>query len=79
MATVLDDVLKQKFPEVCVRECPHPMIQKKYGKNGIVHVSWYCCTKCKFAVKYKYHGGISCSYGKEVKEDAQEGAENQTT
>lgn len=70
MATIRDDVLGLRFPDVCVRECPHPTIIKKYGNNGVANVSWYSCTRCKFAKKYKYHGGISCTYGKEESKES---------
>lgn len=51
------------YAEYTSRECPHPSVQRKYGDaKGIARVCYYCCKKCKFAVKAKYMDAYSCTY-----------------
>ena len=59
---VRDDVAGKVFAHCCVRSCPHPSVQMKYGVGGIAHVSVYTCRKCKYVKTYKYHGGVGCGY-----------------
>lgn len=76
MSKILDNVRNQQFDEHVMRECPNPKIIEKYGQNGKCMVSVYTCLRCKRAVHYQWHGGISCGYGKKKEgEDNQKGAE----
>ena len=59
---VRDDVIGKRFSPGCVRSCPEPHVIKKYGLGGAANVSVYTCRKCKYAVKHKWHGGLSCGY-----------------
>ena len=59
------DVTLKRFPHYTVRECPDPEMIRKYGTGGIANVCIYVCYKCKYARRYRFHGGIGCSYGLE--------------
>lgn len=45
------------------RLCPYPGTEKLYHTNK-VHV--LICKSCKFRQEYKWHGGVSCNYGKDT-------------
>lgn len=59
---IRDDVIGKRFDPVCMRSCPHPKVQDKYGVGGVANVSVYTCRKCRFVKTYPYHGGVSCGY-----------------
>ena len=44
------------------RLCPYPGTKEVF-KTDKVHV--LICMSCRYAVRYKYHGGVGCSYGKD--------------
>ena len=66
---VPDAVYGYQFRESTMRECPHPAVRKNYASAiGHCYVSpWTCRTKCRYAVTYRMHGGVSCGYEKEKK------------
>lgn len=57
------DVTLKQFPHFSVRECPHPGVIKRYGTGGVAHVCVYVCFKCKYARRFRFFGGVGCSYG----------------
>ena len=61
---VPDAVTGYTFPESTMRECPHPVIRKKYQfYDGRCPVSpWTCRSKCKYAITFTGHGGVACGY-----------------
>ena len=61
-APIMDDVLGKMFSPGCVRSCPHPGVVIKYGIGGKANVSVYVCRKCRYVVKHKWMGGVSCGY-----------------
>ncbi len=61
-APIMDDVLGKMFSPGCVRSCPHPGVVSKYGIGGKANVSVYVCRKCRYVVKHKWMGGVSCGY-----------------
>ena len=62
---VYDDVLRLKFASVLMRKCPNEKVIERYGTGGVANVSIYVCYRCKYARRYRFHGGIGCSYGLE--------------
>lgn len=62
---IRDDVIGKDFAPCCVRSCPHPNVISKYGVGGIAHVSIYTCRKCRYVIKHKNFGGVSCGYKQE--------------
>ena len=59
---IRDDVIGKTFPHCCIRQCPHPSVQAKYGVGMVANVSVYTCRKCRFVKTYPYFGGVSCEY-----------------
>ena len=59
---IRDDVIGKVFPPCCMRQCPHPKVQDKYGVGGVANVSVYTCRKCRYVVKHEFFGGVSCGY-----------------
>ena len=59
---IRDDVIGKTFSPCCVRSCPHPGVISKYGVGGKANVSVYTCRKCRFVIKEKMFGGVSCGY-----------------
>ena len=59
---IRDDVIGKVFSPCCVRQCPHPSVQAKYGVGGVANVSVYTCRKCRCVVKHEFFGGVSCGY-----------------
>lgn len=47
------------------RPCPEPHVIARYGVGGVANVSYWVCKKCKYHAEYKWHGGVSCTYGLE--------------
>lgn len=47
--------------------CPHPATERIYHKKK---VSIYVCQMCKYAVREKWYGGISCGYNENNTEDS---------
>lgn len=76
---VPDSLYGYMFRESTMRECPHPGIRKKYGSyTGHCWVSPMTCrAKCRYAVTYPMHAGISCGYEKERKQHEQSGKADQ--
>lgn len=64
--TIRCDVTGRMFYPSIVSECKDPAVVKRYGVGGVCHVSIYVCMKCKHAVRYEFHGGISCGLEKGV-------------
>lgn len=48
--------------DCAVRCCPHPAVIKRYGVDGNAPVCVYCCRRCKYHIKYQFHGGVGCNY-----------------
>lgn len=61
-APIRDDVIGKEFAPCCMRSCPHPNVIRRYGVGGKANVSVYTCRKCRFVVKEKLYGGVSCGY-----------------
>lgn len=59
---VRDDVIGKRFSPGCVRQCPEPHVIKKFGVGGVANVSVYTCRKCRYVIKHKWMGGVSCGY-----------------
>ena len=59
------DVSGKMFTPGCVRSCPEPHVIKKYGVGGVANVSVYVCRKCRYVIKHKWMGGVSCGYQQE--------------
>lgn len=53
-------ILRILFNDSLIRECPHPYVQKHYGK----FVSHYGCMykRCKYLSKAENFGGFICTY-----------------
>ena len=66
--TIKCDKCEHDYREHAIRECPHPAVNRIYGK----HICVYCCSKCAYAVQYDYVGGVGCGY------ESQKGKEGQT-
>ena len=49
------------FSDGAVQNCPHPAVNKKYGKN----ICWFCCGKCKYHHREIFVAGYTCTYGKD--------------
>ncbi len=49
------------FDGVMVSSCPHPAVQRVYGK----YICLYCCRKCKHSQQPKNVYGVFCVYQKE--------------
>ena len=64
-AEVVGLAMSLNLPESRMLDCPHPATERVYHKKK---VSMYVCQMCKFAVREKWYGGISCGYN-ENKED----------
>lgn len=60
---IRDDVIGKRFAPCCIRACPHPKVIERYGVGGVAHVSIYTCKKCQYRKEFKWHGGVSCTYG----------------
>lgn len=60
------DVTGKEFPESEVFTCREPNVAKGFGDGETAHVNMFICKKCKYVVKYKYHGGISCGYSEDL-------------
>lgn len=58
-----DVVCKKAFAESMMRECPHETVIRKFGLHPTVSI--YTCKKCKYQIRYEFHGGIGCSYKKQ--------------
>lgn len=59
---IRDDVIGKSFASCMIRSCPEPNVIKRYGTGGKANVSVWTCKKCRYAVRYKFHGGVSCGY-----------------
>ena len=46
------------YQDHAIRTCPHPAVNRIYGK----HICVYCCSKCKYAERFDYIGGVGCGY-----------------
>lgn len=53
-----------EYADYTVRECPHPTVNKVYGK----YICLYCCGLCKHKVKIPYIGSWGCGYREEDEE-----------
>lgn len=53
-------VLRNYFPDISMRQCPHEAVQRKYGAG--CKVSVYVCRKCQHGVRHKLFDGWACSY-----------------
>lgn len=62
---VRDDVIGKSFSPGCVRSCPEPHVIKRYGTGSQANVSVYVCRKCRYVIKHKWMGGVSCGYPEE--------------
>lgn len=60
---VRDDVIGKSFSPISVRSCPEPHVIAKFGVGGMANVSVWTCRKCRYARRYKLHGGLNCDYG----------------
>ena len=58
------DVTGKMFRSSMVRKCRDEAVVKRYGVGGEVNVCMWVCAKCKHAVRYEFHGGISCGLDK---------------
>ena len=60
---ITDDVIGFRFAPVCMRQCPHPGVRKKYGVGGVANVLVYTCRKCRHHKNSPtIYGGVSCGY-----------------
>ena len=48
--------------DASIRNCPHPSVISRYGRNGKCNVSYMVCRKCRFARKDTMSGGVFCEY-----------------
>lgn len=64
-APVRCDVSGKMFTPGCVRQCPEPHVIKKFGVGGKANVSVYVCRKCRYVIRHKWMGGVSCGYQQE--------------
>lgn len=71
-APIRDDVIGKAFAPCAVRRCTEPHVVDRWGIGWVCNVSVYTCRKCKYKVKHKYHGGLSCGYGMEQRVQAGE-------
>lgn len=62
---VRDDVIGKTFSHGSVRSCPHPGVIKRFGMGGVANVSVWTCRKCRYVIKHKWIGGVSCGYPEE--------------
>ena len=69
---ILCDVTLKKFPPYAIRACPNPSVIKRYGTGGVANVCVYVCYKCKYARRFRFHGGVGCSYGLEERVQGRE-------
>ena len=76
-AAIRDDVIGKEFAACMMRSCPHPYVVKKYGTGGVANVSYWTCNKCKYKIKFRYHGGLGCDYGRAMGEVVPPGTESQ--
>lgn len=53
------------FYPSCVGQCPHPVVNKRYGETICI----YCCRKCRHHTTMKYCGAVGCSYKNEKGSD----------
>lgn len=60
---IRDDVAGKRFASCMMRSCPEPRIIARFGVGGVANVSVYTCRRCRFVRTYKWHGGVSCTYG----------------
>lgn len=60
------DVTGYVFPSISVRKCRNEAVCKRYGAEGDCNVSIYVCRMCKHAIKYEFHGGVSCELDRKV-------------
>ena len=58
--TVRCDVSGYLFARSMVRACHEPNVARRYGRGGTANVSVYVCMRCRNAIHYRYHGGVSC-------------------
>lgn len=54
------------FNSFSVRACPHPAVNKVYGKA----ICAYCCRGCAFKTEEKHTSALGCSYVDVDKEDS---------
>lgn len=59
---IMNAAMRAKWSNSLLRECPHPGVKETYGTST---VPCWICFSCQFAHRYKWHGGVSCDYGKE--------------
>lgn len=52
--------------DASIRNCPHPSVISRYGRNGKCQVCYMVCRKCRFARKDSMSGGVFCDYGKQA-------------
>ena len=64
-APILCNVSNKLFAPCCMRECKEPHVVDRYGIGGKCMVSIYVCRKCRYCVKDKLCGAVSCGYGME--------------
>ena len=58
------DVTGYTVIDASIRNCPHPSVISRYGRNGVCKVCYMVCRKCRFARKDDMSGGVFCEYGK---------------
>ena len=58
------DVTGREYHSCMVRECFHPQVLRRYGKNGKANVSIYVCRKCRHKVTVPDCGMLGCSYNR---------------
>ncbi len=58
----MDETMRYKWAESICQECPTEWVYKRYHTK---QVPVYFCRLCKYAVRFKWHGGIACGYGKD--------------
>jgi len=60
---IVNGAMRAKWAESMMRVCPNPAVLESFGTNK---VCVWICKQCKFKHTYKWHGGISCDYGKDA-------------
>ena len=56
----VDAITRLPFPDVMLRTCPHPAVQKRYGAG--CKVSVYTCKRCKHGERHGLFDGWGCAY-----------------
>ena len=60
------DVTGKTFSSSLIRKCNDEAVIRRYGTGGVCNVSVWVCTRCKHAIRYKFHGGLGCELDRQL-------------